>query len=268
MSVYLGQLGRMVELPYVTAQSVEMADTYSFETTLEGRVKAQARFSRPRRTWSVSADRYLARAQGTLAQFAQGAWGSGPFVWVSSDAQVTNMLTPDGANCNVIETAAATFGGPVMDSGGYWSPTSLLANGAGSLYFQKERVPVVAESWATGSVDVRGSGSRAAMSFFNSSGGFISTVSSPSGGSSSGMIRLSVSSVVPATAVSVSLFARSTVQATRPALTWTKEVFEWADGQGCPSAVVHSLSKDVQSAHYDPRGFRAANMGFTVTEVG
>lgn len=271
MSVYIGTLGRLVELPYVTSASVTPADRYTFKGTLEGRVRGQAK-PVGRRVWSLSASRYLAQAQGNLMSFINGEWGHGPFVWVSSDAPVTNMLTPDVSACgpSALYSTAFTIGGPMVLGGGQVAGRSVIsATGSGFCFFGEDRVPVIPGRPVTGSAWVLGAGAKVRLTWYGADNLSIgSTVVSAASGSAAAPVRLAVTATPPAGAVGCLVSVSGARQAARPAVTWTGRVFDWADGAGCPKAIVHGASKDIQSAHLDPNGFRAADMGFTITEVG
>lgn len=264
MPVYIGSLGRMVKLPYVGSQQVQAEERYNFSSTLEGKRKAQVKPKGPR-TWALSANHFRPNEHSLLSQFADGAWGNGPFVFVSADAPVSNMLTPDGAACKNVVTSGASLGGPVLCSDGTWSAQSLLSGGAPTVYFQSERSPVIPGSPITISAEVMGEGGRASVAFFNASGAFVSTVSTPPAGVAGSMRRASMSIVVPATAHAAQVGFQSAVQATRPQLTWTDRVMPWSDGQGCAKAVVHGVSRDQVLA---VQGHTFSNVGFTVSEVG
>lgn len=264
MTVYLGTLGRMVELWSTPSAQVQAEDRYSLTTTLEGRRKAQVR-STGRRTWSLNAQFADTRESAALQQFADGAWGPGPFMFVSADAPVTNMLTPDGAACKNIVTSGASLGGPVLCSDGTWSAQSLLTGGASSVFFQTERMPVIPGSQVTVSGEVLGAGGRVSVSFFTATGAFISTVSSPSSAVAGQMKQLSVTTVVPSTAAAANMAVQNAVQGTRPQLTWTDRVLPWSDGQGCDKAVVSSSSRDLTVTGINGT---YSNLSFTVSEVG
>lgn len=264
MPVYIGSLGRMVKLPYVGSQQVQAEERYNFSSTLEGKRKAQVKPNGPR-TWALSADHFRPNEHSLLSQFADGAWGNGPFVFVSADAPVSNMLTPDGAACKNVVTSGASLGGPALCSDGTWSAQSLLTGGASSVFFQTERMPVVPGSQVTVSAEVLGSGGRVSVSFFTATGTFISTVMSPSSAVAGQMTRLSVTTVVPSTAAAANVAVQNAVQATRPQLTWTDRLMPWSDGQGCAKAVVHGVSRDQVLA---VQGHTFSNVGFTVSEVG
>lgn len=274
---YLGTLGRLVELRGINSQQVEAEDRYTFQTTLEGRTKAQVR-PIGRRKWDLGTkDTTRAEDLAAIMSFANGAWGPGPFVFVSADAPVTNLLSPGVASCDPSEKWGVVTVGAPMRVEGAWTGRSYVANGSPNIFFGTqaagaavpgERVPVIPGDTVTGSVYLLGAGAYCRVAFYNSADVLISQVNSTVAGSAAAPVRSWVSAVVPAGAVSCRVLAIGATQAARPSVTWTDALFPWADGQGCPKAVMHGASRSLVLASRDLRGGRYSNIGFTVTEVG
>lgn len=270
MSVYIGTPGRLVELPYVSSQTVKSSDEYSFETTLEGRVKAQAKPLK-RREWSLSASRYLAGAQGTLLAFVNGEWGRGPFVWVSADAQVTNLLTPDQSSCDpsTINTAGVTATGPLNLGADGWAGRSFTNPAPATAFnFGSQLAPVLQGQNVTVSAYLVGAGAQMRIRWVDAAGTFLAFTTGPAQGVAGIATRVSHTGMPPANAAQAQVQAVNATQAARPALTWTDQVVEWSDGQGCPKCVVHSVGRDLKMVSRLQRGLRTADVGFTITEVG
>lgn len=276
MSIYLGQLGRLVELRGPSSQSHGVDDGYTFERTLEGRVKAQTRPLR-RRQWSVNISTATPFDIGNLFAFSAGEWGIGPFVWVSTDAPVTNMLTPAAASCDpsaISDPSSANFnsgvtaaGAMVLDDGGVAGRTWTVDGDF--MFFGYNRVPVLPGQPVTGSAYVMGEGAVARLTFYGPDNLAIgNTVSSTVAATAGTVVRSHVTATPPAGAVGCLVSAAYATQAARPALTWTDRLFDWADGAGCPKAVIHGLSRDVVLALREPNYGRYANASFTVQEVG
>lgn len=267
MTVYLGTLGRLVELWSTPSAQVQAEDRYSFTTTLEGRRKSQVR-SAGRRTWSLSAQSADPRESASLQQFADGVWGPGPFVFVSADAPATNLLTPGAASCDpalIIATAFISNGGPAEVEPGLWVGRSYL-NTSGSINMAfSARTPVIPGRAVTGSVYVRGAAMKANISFWDAAGQFISSASSSGSGSASAWSRLSVTRTPPANAVRLSVYASGAGRGAAPAVTWSESVLPWSDGQGCDKAVVSSSSRDLAVTGMNGT---FSNLSFTVSEVG
>lgn len=264
VTVYLGTLGRMIPIYSTPSAQLETEDRYSFTTTLEGRRKAQ---TRPvgRRTWGLNAQFADPAEHSLLSQFANGAWGPGPFVFVSADAPVTNMLTPSAAQSMIVATSGVTLGGPMLSAGGVWSPQSIMTNGATTVYFDSARYLVIGGRMLTFSADVVGGGAKVLLAFYGSAGEFISTASSTNVGVPGTATRLSVSAFPPSGAVSVQVGFSNAVQGTHPTLTWSDRDLGWSDGQGCLKAVVHGFTRDQVLA---VAGKTFSNVSFTVSEVG
>lgn len=263
--IYLGTPGRMIGIKCPASQQVQAAERHGFVTTMEGRVKSMIR-PLGRRVWNLSTSDATTPAEASaLHQFASGAWGAGPFIFVSADAPNTNLLSPDAANSMVKATSGVSSGGPVQAADGTWSAQSLLANGAGTMYFDSIRYPVSPDKKISFSADVVGAGAKVLVVFYDAAGGFLSSATSSSAGASGVMSRLTITATPPVGAATVQVGMTSGVQATRPTLTWLGGASEWAAGEGCPKAVVHGMSRDLKMA---VPGSTYSSISFTVTEVG
>lgn len=265
--IYLGTLGRMIGIKCPASQNVEHEERYSFQTTLEGRRKAQPR-PIGRRTWSLQTSDATKPAQASaLMQFAQGAWGAGPFVFVSADAPVSNLLLPSTASCapEAIYTSNVSAAGPVLLPDGIWAARSFANSSAASEMYASEHVPVVPEVTVTGSAWVFGEGARVRVGWYDAAGGALgSSVSTVTAGAGS-WVRSSITAKPPTGAASCRLVGTSALRLTMPSVTWTDHLLPFADGQGCQKAVVHAVSRDLRLA---VAGSTYSNLGFTVTEVG
>ena len=273
MTVYLGALGRLVELWSTPAAQVSLAERYTFTTTLEGRVKAQSVPS-ARRSWSLNAEGASPREQAALQEFATGVWGRGPFVFVSADAPVVNLLSPAESSLDPLVLADSPSGGVALDSPPMltpdgWAARSLLKR-EGVFARIATQVPVIPGMPVTGSAYMRSAQSEAfvRLQFIRADGSEISRHDSATAVTS--VERRAVTATVPYGAVWVNLWVTGNVlQVARPAITWTSEPFEYGDGQGCKKAVVHSASRDlrVASSRQAHTG-RWSDLSFTVQEVG
>lgn len=158
--IYLGTLGRMIGIKCPASQQVQAVDRYTFNTTLEGRAKAQVQPT-GRRVWDMSTSAATTPAQlSTLMQFAQGAWGPGPFVFVSADAPNANLLTPAASMCDPA-TSLFTQGGPAELPDGTWSARSLLGDGVANVLFGNVASPVLPGQPVSIGAWVQGSSARA-----------------------------------------------------------------------------------------------------------
>lgn len=267
---YLGTLGRLVELRGINSQQVEAEDRYTFQTTLEGRTKAQVR-PIGRRKWELGTkDTARAEDLAAIMSFANGEWGPGPFVFVSADAPFVNMLSPDAASCAADELySGGAVGGPMDLGNGEWAGRSYLNPGATSVFFGKDETPVIPGKTITASAYLLGAGAVARVTWYDFEGKSMFTASSSVVGKVGEVVRSWVTTTPPTGARGARVSVSSqTAQAARPALTWTPELRKWADGQGCPKAVLHGASRSLTATHRDPRGLQAGSLGTTIQEVG
>ncbi|MBF6671604.1 hypothetical protein [Glutamicibacter sp. FBE19] len=257
----------MVGIKCPASQQVSFEERYSTETTLEGRVKAQAR-PVGRRVWQGSLSEASTPADhAKLLAFIQGAWGAGPFVFVSADAPLVNMLTPADSLCQDPFPGATNIypGGPVQLDDGSWASASWASDGTGSVNFNYQMSPVTPGQVITGSAWVKGLGASARIYFYDANGNFLTVTGPVSTGTALSYTRAVITATVPTGAVGARVGVTSSVGATRPALTWTSTVQPWGVGEGCVSAVVHAASKDLTLATL---GSVYSSLSFTVTEVG
>lgn len=272
MSIYLGTLGRLLELKGPSSQEVVVEDGFSFQTTLEGRVKAQA-LPRQSRRWSVGIGAATPAELAALLSFTNGEWGRGPFVWVSSDAPVTNLLTPEVSRCGPQAVFSSTVSrtGPMPLPEGGWSGASLTTSDpTGTLWVaaSKAPVPVLPGQPVTASAYVFGAAGKVRLHWYGADGAFLpGTVTSSGSGDAGEVRRLHATGIPPAGAVSCTLSTTRAVQITRPAVTWTDRMFDWHPGEGCQKAVVHGLSRRTLLALRNPAYGRYSSASFTVTEV-
>lgn len=276
--IYLGTLGRMIGIKCPASQSVETEERYTFKPTLEGRRKAQHRpFGK--RTWSLqTSDATSPREHSALSQFAQGAWGPGPFVFVPADAPHTNMFTPDASMCLSSENPSTVIyqGGPMRQPDGSWAGSSYMSPQPSlrmffgrkepSLSEPGERVPLPPEGGkVTGGATIMGAGSYVEIVFYDFSDSVISSAPSPVSASAWEPAVAHVVAEIPAGAVCCRVIARSAVQGSAPFLVWGERPPAWVEGQGCSKAVVHQASRSLVLA---VPGSTFSNVGFTVSEVG
>lgn len=268
MTVYLGTLGRMIPIYSTPSAQIESEERYSFRATLEGGRGAQLKPSGGR-TWSLNAQFANAADIALLQDFARGAWGPGPWIFLSAEAVNTNILTPrQAALVDREQNAAWANGGPVQVSDGSTAPASMLSSLASSWASVFIRLPVVPGEPVTWTAEVEGNGTVApqiAMAFYDAVGVNLGGYSG-TGQVAAGMQRVSVTATPPANATSVSVGIYSSVlRLARPQVTWTDKALPvFSDGRGCAAAVLHGVSENVVLTVAD-RTFM--NAGFTVSEV-
>lgn len=266
--IYLGSLGRMIGIKCPASQNVQAEERHSFSTTLEGRRKAQVRQA-GRRTWSLqTSDATTPAEHSVLAQFADGAWGPGPFVFVSADAPHTNMMTPAASMCIPVDPLQAQVfaGGPVELPGVGWVPRSYLSGSPTTFIFGREIYPVDPGGGpVTAQVFVQGENSRARLNWYDAQKNYLGSTASTVSGSNLGFTRSWVTAVPPAGAAGVGVGALTSIAVAAPSLTWGSGRYEWSVGAGCLESVVHGVNNDQVLA---VPGHTFSNAGFTVTEVG
>lgn len=262
---FIGSLGRLVEVPFTASENVSRADRYVESTTVEGARRVQVRPAAPR-SWSVDVRGASGAEVSGLEAFAQGAWGHGPWHWVSVAAQSGNLLTPrealllDRASVSGLSVQDA---GPVRDSSGGWSPRSVTVTLASGWAALMRGVPVVPGVPFTFSCDVEGVNPQVHVQFNDAAGGVVGT--QIQAGSGTSMQRVSSSSVVPAGAVEAIVGLRSSVtRACRPQVTWTDGPVPFSAGHGCRAAVVDGVSSDLLVVNSSGP---VSGVGFTVLEV-
>ena len=257
----------MVEVPFTASENVSRADRYVESTTVEGARRVQVRPAAPR-SWSVDVSGASAGELSGLEAFAQGAWGHGPWHWVSVAAQTGNLLTPREAlllDRAGVSSASVQDAGPVRDSDGGWSPRSVTVSIASGWVALVRGVPVIPGVPFTFSCDVQGSTlpGQVQVAFYDAAGTQVSAESASA--PNAGMHRVSATATVPAGAVSATVGVRSQTRvATRPQVTWTAGPVPFSAGHGCRSAVVDGVSSDLLVVNSSGP---VSGVGFTVLEV-
>lgn len=241
---YLGSLGRLIPLRCASQERSQASSRYRESFTVEGRRRVQVVPASPR-AWDVSWGVARPGEAAALAAFTTGAWGSGPWHWVSAQAHRGNLLTP--AEADLVEWTARTdlsAGGPVRDADGAWAARSLLHSGSSgwtSIYVGLPVVPGVPVTWAC---DVVGTSPKITMTFHDVSGVVLAEATGT--GAGSGMQRVHVAGTPPAGSVSARVGVRAGVsRLTRPQVSWTPHPVPWSRGHGCRAAVVDGFTDDL-----------------------
>lgn len=267
MSSFFGSLGRLVELKCPSSQGVSSDEKVSFSTTVEGRRKGQM-LRVGRRTWSLrTSDATTPLQVSAIMQFSLGAWGKGPFVFVSDDAPFTNLLSPDAASCGPEAgwRVSNSADGPMLTSDG-WAARSIKNDLLSEvLWFGEEFTPVLPGRRVTASAYLLGAGAAVRLYWYDVIGNQLSFATSAVKATASTVVRSHLSAMPPAGAVSCRVRAVDAVQGAWPAVTWTDTLQPFSDGQGCPKAVLHGASRELTLTGV---GRNYSNLSFTVTEVG
>lgn len=248
--MYLGSLGRMIGVRCSSSLAVDYGDRYTLSRTVEGGVRAQVRPVAPRQ-WSVGWGDLSTPADLTVLQdFVNGAWGAGPWWFLSDEAVNTNILTPRQALLLDREQRDDWIdGGPVQVSDGTIAPSSLLVGMSSGWDPVFRRLPVRGGQPVTWTAEVEGDGTVApwiALAFYDAAGANI-LGAYQEGQRAVGMQRVSLTRVAPDDAVMVAVGVRyQTKRLARPQLTWTATpppVF--SEGRGCANAIVHQVRQGV-----------------------
>ena len=241
---YFGELGRLVPLRCASVERVQAAARYVPSVTVEWRRRVQVVPASPR-AWDVSWGVARPGEAAALAAFANGAWGSGPWHWVSVQAHRGNLLTP--AEADLVEwtaRAALSAGGPVRDADGAWAARSLLhsaSSGWTSIFTGLPVMPGVPVTWAC---DVTGAAPQVTITFHDASGAVLAEVTGT--GAGSGMQRVHATGTPPAGSVSARVGVRAGVsRLARPQVSWTPHAVPWSRGHGCRAAVVDGFTDDL-----------------------
>lgn len=265
--IYLGTLDRMVGIKCPASQNVGVEERFTFTRTIEGKRKGQAR-PVGRRTWGLQTSEATTPTEhSAVTAFASGAWGPGPFIFVSAEAPHTNLLSPNWSLCDpsMPSASSVTGAGPVEVEPGLMMPRSYFNSDSAYVVLVPDKVPVLQGVAVTGSGYVLGSGMRVQLRFRDINGALIQSYSSDASVGTTQWQRLKVTQVPPAGAAYVELAFNGAGRSTGPVVTWTDKVQPWSAGNGCPEAVVDSASSDLTLA---VPGATYSNVSFTVSEVG
>ncbi|NQD40507.1 hypothetical protein [Glutamicibacter halophytocola] len=265
--IYLGTLGRMIGIKCPASQNTSSEERFTFTRTLEGKRKAQTR-PVSRRTWSLQTSQAATPTEHSLlTQFAEGAWGYGPFIFVSAEAPHTNLLSPNWSMCDpsIPSASSVVSAGPVEVEPGLVMARSYLNTDDGYVVLIPDKVPVLPGVKVTGSAYVLGSGMRAQIIFRDTEGALVQSYSSVASGASGAWQRLSVTQTPPAGAAYVQIAITGDGRSAGPVVTWTDTVQRWSAGNGCYEAVADSVSSDLTRAVV---GTTYSSVSFTISEVG
>lgn len=234
MTGYLGTAARMVPVVPTSAQSEDRPERFTIMATTSKRWAFDtARNGVMPRAWSVDLGLLDTREMGVLDEFVQGAWGAGPFRWISCAAHDTNVLTPAQS---ILAGLDAGTGMNLVDG---YAPRSVVGPGRVTL---AESVPVVPGLPVTVSVDVSGVATLTVV-FRDGSGAVIDTRVQPSLEMFEQRLTYTAPSV-PVTVRTVDVQVSGHTRAGRPQVTWTAEARPWAPGRGADQVVIQSGATD------------------------
>lgn len=263
MSTWIGPVGSLVRFRAVSSLDAEPASRSSLMVTLAGVVKEQ-RGPRARRSWSVRlpSSTRAEEVAGLLA-LVDGLVGPPPWVWVDPWAAVTNLLTPaqSGLEAGTYSGGGSRLGAATATDG-TWLPVAL---GSGSeILWPSPGVPIPPGDWVTGAVYVQGSSPTVSLRFVSGAGATVGTAAAsiPSG---TGLRRVTVSAVAPASAVRALLLVNSSSRTAGAQITLTRAAVPYAHGEGADKVTIDGLSRSTLLASPDRR---LHGVSFTVRELG
>lgn len=235
MTGYLGTTARMVPVAAASAQSEARPDRFvvqqaasrrwAFDTARRGGVQS--------REWAVDLGLLDAAEMSAMDEFVQGAWGPGPFRWVSCAAHDSNVLTPGQS------ILASLDAGTGMDTASGWSPRSVLGP---SPVVLAERVPVIPGRPVTVAVDVAGAATLT-VTWRSGTGSVVAAQSVDASGTLPQRLVFSVPRV-SATVRTLDVQVSGHSRAARPQVTWTREPRPWVPGRGAEAVVIQSGVSD------------------------
>ena len=235
MTGYLGTTARMVPVAAASAQSearperfvVQQAASrrWAFDTARRGGVQS--------REWAVDLGLLDAAEMSAMDEFVQGAWGPGPFRWVSCAAHDSNVLTPGQSILASLDAGAG------MDTATGWAPRSVLGPSPVKL---AERVPVIPGKPVTVAVDTTGAATLT-VTFRSAAGAIDATRMVSASGTLAQRLVYSAPSVMWSSR-SVDVEVSGHVRAARPQVSWTSEARPWVPGRGAEAVVIQSGVSD------------------------
>ena len=231
MTGYLGTTARMVPVAPASAQSEARPDRFvvqqaasrrwAFDTARRGGVQG--------REWSVELGLLDAAEMSAVDEFVQGAWGPGPFRWVSCAAHDSNVLTPGQS------ILASLDAGSGMDTATGWAPRSVLGP---SRVVLAERVPVIPGKPVTVAVDTTGAATLT-VTFRSAVGAIDSTRTVSASGTLAQRLVYSAPAVMWSSR-SVDVEVSGHVRAARPQVSWTRDARPWVPGRGAEQVIIQS----------------------------
>lgn len=263
---WIGELGRLQPVWSTPSMSITPTVERTYTDTLGGR-RFVRQAPRGHREWAMAGDHGFGDELAPVSMFASGAWGVGPWWWLSPWAVGANMLPPEGS---LLEYAhmqpGGSVSGPVQADDGQWFPTSAVVSGASTIGVARTEtamqvpcpagVPVTAGIFASPGQQVR-------LMFSNIDYVSVGSALSPSV-TGTGMRRVTASRVAPAGTASVRVDVVGAGRLAGASLTMTPAPAPWALGDGCERAVVDAESRDVAVIAARP----TSSQKFTIREVG
>lgn len=273
MGALLGPaVGGLERVASPTSEPVEFEPVFSFAKALSGRVTAQ-RSPRPRRSWSCAEGSIKPEDAALLEGLASGRMyvQSDGYVWYSSYAVVTNVLTPDEGDVYGASWTGGAAGGAGTASDGtrYYlsrttSPTETISI--------TEPVAVPAQTPAAISAYISTHPSFTAqmtVEEIDPEGALVGEPHSTTVAADQHAQRASLTFTTNVRTVGLKISVTGALITANAAISLTPTVEPWASGRGCRTAVVQIAGEDPRLAFVTPTNYgRRAGRSFTITELG
>ena len=259
--------------------SVEADEGVTFQTSMSGVVRARVRRKRAPRKWEVSIP--AAHPGDIVGLQTLLAATLPPYQWVTPEAQVSNVLTPEQS---ILSDLIQPSSG--LAHGGWW-PLRGVYDGPGALSRVNPQAQggnvagvflgpfPVPPAWVGRDVTVaawlataRTAGARVQLQWLDAAGAQVS--GAVRGSFVTGMDALRRSTATgtpPAGAVAGRLYIPYAEVIAQAQASWTPRPVTWVPGNGAMHTVIEEHSHDVRVAAMG-RGKRVTDVSFTVREVG
>lgn len=259
MPAFFGYGGALFEVKCPASADRVSARPVTFTRTLGGKQKAFVGQA-SRRSWSLEVGAGAPRDVSTVEALARTA---GPLVFISPDAAVGNLLSPQASSFEPVP-ANATDAGLVRLPDGTVAKSVASSNTVrvGAAHGAYEMVPVLrganvtVGAWGLGGVRFQG--------FWRDAvGGSLGSYLSPSA-PQTGWAWGSHTLTPPAGAVYIELQLLAGTQYALPSVSWGSDAAREM-GAGCPKSVLHSPEFSPIAAH---KRLNRSRITYSVTEVG
>lgn len=263
---WIGPLGGL--LPIRAAQAVKNTSSapMRYYDTVGGGRRAQRLSARPLREWGFEHKSVSFAEADRLVALRDGSYGRGPFALVSTEAQISNVLTPEQSAMTAPMSPRMQSAGPVTIDGNYF-PASLAASIPTSWAAFADTVPVAPGIPTTVSLwAMAGPGAAPQMTVLWRSGSTLGESMTVAGSGSGLWQRLVFQGVPPSGVDSVRFGVRAgTTFLAAPQVTWTRNPVDWAAGRGAMSVTVDRV--DVSPLFLSGSGEQVANVSWSAMEV-
>ncbi|MCM3510426.1 hypothetical protein M3668_06505 [Rothia sp. P100] len=209
------------------------------------------------REWSVELDGTNADS-AVIRSFLYGAYGPGPFHFISEAASLTNALTPAQSLLSGVSN-----GGAVATADGGHSPASLVGGG---LTVLADKVPVLPGAPVTVSVDASGATELIIQPRTVTGANAGGAKSVRAAGDLMQRIHAFIPSM-PATARTITISAQGFNQLACPQVVWAERPSPWDVGGGADSVILLDGSSSFHNFELYSRDFWR-EMTLTIKEVG